>query len=141
MRKTDWPLLLALSLPTLVGGCAAAAVVGVGLGAVVVSQELTDSNVYVTHLSMNVGEVWNTSKVFLADQSLELIETDETARIASARIDGAKVTVAVEAYDIDKTLMRVSAKRYGVNDGDMARIITERITRRLDQVQEANAKR
>jgi hypothetical protein len=45
------------------------------------------------------------------------------------------VTVAVEAYDVDKTLMRVSAKRYGVNDGDMARIITERITRRLDQLQ------
>jgi len=137
MRKHDWTLALALSLPTLVGGCAAAAVVGVGLGAVVVSQELTDSNVYVTHLSMNVNEVWPTAKVFMADQSLELIEADEQARIVKARIDGANVTVAVEAYDLDKTLMRVSAKRYGVNDGDMARIITERITRRLDQVQAA----
>jgi hypothetical protein len=137
MRKSDPILALALTLPTLLGGCAAAAVVGVGLGAVVISQELTDSNVYVTHLSMNVKEVWPTAKIFLADQSLELIETDEQARIAKARIDGANVTVAVEAYDIDKTLMRVSAKRYGVNDGDMARIITERITRRLDQ-QQAN---
>lgn len=135
MRKTNWTLALALSLPTVVGGCAAAAVVGVGLGAVVVSQELTDSNVYVTHLSMNVKDVWPTAKIFLADQSLELIETDEQARIAKARIDGANVTVAVEAYDVDRTLMRVSAKRYGVNDGDMARIITERITRRLDEVQ------
>lgn len=137
MRKNDWTLALALSLPTLVGGCAAAAVVGVGLGAVVVSQELTDSNVYVTHLSMNVNDVWPTSKVFMADQSLELIDADDQARIVKARIDGANVTVAVEAYDLDKTLMRVSAKRYGVNDGDMARIITERITRRLDQVQAA----
>lgn len=137
MRKSDPILALALTLPTLLGGCAAAAVVGVGLGAVVISQELTDSNVYVTHLSMNVKEVWPTAKIFLADQSLELIETDEQARIAKARIDGANVTVAVEAYDVDKTLMRVSAKRYGVNDGDMARIITERITRRLDQ-QQAN---
>lgn len=137
MRKIDWTLALALSLPTFAAGCAAAAVVGVGLGAVVVSQELTDSNVYVTHLSMNVGDVWPTAKIFLADQSLELIETDEQARIAKARIDGANVTVAVEAYDVDKTLMRVSAKRYGVNDGDMARIITERITRRLDQLQAA----
>jgi hypothetical protein len=135
MRKSDPLLALALTLPTLLGGCAAAAVVGVGLGAVVISQELTDSNVYVTHLSMNVNEVWPTAKIFLADQSLELIETDEQARIAKARIDGANVTVAVEAYDVDKTLMRVSAKRYGVNDGDMARIITERITRRLDQLQ------
>lgn len=137
MRKSDPIVALALTLPTLLGGCAAAAVVGVGLGAVVISQELTDSNVYVTHLSMNVKEVWPTAKIFLADQSLELIETDEQARIAKARIDGANVTVAVEAYDVDKTLMRVSAKRYGVNDGDMARIITERITRRLDQ-QQAN---
>lgn len=135
MRKSDPILALALTLPPLLGGCAAAAVVGVGLGAVVISQELTDSNVYVTHLSMNVTDVWPTAKIFLADQSLELIETDEQARIAKARIDGANVTVAVEAYDLDKTLMRVSAKRYGVNDGDMARIITERITRRLDQIQ------
>lgn len=135
MRKSDPIVALALTLPTLLGGCAAAAVVGVGLGAVVISQELTDSNVYVTQLSMNVKDVWPTAKIFLADQSLELIETDEQARIAKARIDGANVTVAVEAYDVDKTLMRVSAKRYGVNDGDMARIITERITRRLDQLQ------
>lgn len=132
MRKTYWAL--ALTLPTLLGGCAAA-VVGVGLGAVVVSQELTDSNVYVTQLAMNSKEVWPTAKIFLAEQSLELIETDEQTRIAKAPIDGANVTVAVEAYDVDKTLMRVSAKRYGVNDGDMARIITERITRRLDQQQ------
>lgn len=135
MRKSDLTLALALTLPTFVAGCAAAAVVGVGLGAVVISQELTDSNVYVTNLSMNANEVWPTAKVFLSDQSLELIDSDEQARIAKARIDGANVTVAVEAYDVDKTLMRVSAKRYGVNDGDMARIITERITRRLDQAQ------
>jgi len=135
MRKLDWTLGLALTLSTTLSSCVAAAVVGVGLGAVVISQEVTDSNVYVTHLSMNVNEVWPTAKIFLADQSLELIETDEQAHIAKARIDGANVTVGVEAYDIDKTLMRVSAKRYGVNDGDMARIITERLTRRLDQVQ------
>ena len=28
--------------------------------------------------------------------------------------------------------MRVAAKRYGVNDGDLARIINERFTRRLE---------
>jgi hypothetical protein len=132
MRKHTWSLSLALALASLAGGCAAAAVVGVGLGAVVVSQEMTDNNVYVTHLTKNVNEVWPTAKIFLADQSLELIEHDDQARIAKAKIDGANVTVAVEAYDLNKTLMRVSAKRYAVNDGDMARIITERITRRLE---------
>jgi hypothetical protein len=132
--RSNITLVLALSLPTLLGGCAAAAVVGVGLGAVAISQEVTDSNIYVTRLNMNVTEVWPTAKIFMSDQSLELIETDEESRIAKARIDGANVTVYVEAYDLDKSTMRISAKRYGINDGDMARIITERITRKLDQV-------
>jgi len=121
--------LLLLTLPATLGGCA---VVAGGVAAVVITQELVDNNTYVSHVNLDVTRVWPTTKVFLADQSLELIETDDAARRATAKIDGAKVTVSVEAYDLDQSVVRVAASRYGVNDGDMARIINERLMRRIE---------
>lgn len=133
MRTPHRFLALALAAPALLSGCAG--VVAGGVAAVVVSQEMLDNNSYVSQLNQDVSVVWPTVKVFLAEQSLELIEVDEPARIAKAKIDGASVVVGVEAWDLDQTRMRVSAKRYGVNNGDMARLIMERIHRRLEQQQ------
>lgn len=133
MPKLVTSAFLLAGLSTLLSSCAG--IVAGGVAAVVVSQEMLDNNTYVSHVNQDVSQVWPTAKVFLAEQSQELIETDDQARWASADVDGAKVEISVEAYDLDKSVVRVAAKRYGVNDGDMARIITERITRRLDQVQ------
>lgn len=120
------PLLAALaSLP-------ACAVVAGGVAAVVVTQEMLDNNTYVSHVNQDVQQVWPTVKVFMAEQSLELIEADDAARTARAKIDGAKVTISVEAYDVDKSVVRVAASRYGVNDGDLAGVITERLNRRIE---------
>ena len=122
-------LCLLLALPATLSGCAA---VAGGVAAVVVTQEMMDNNTYVTQLNQDVSKVWPTVKIFMADASLDLIETDEQARVAKATIDGSKVTVAVEAYDQDRSIVRVAAKRYGVNDGDSARLISERLVRRLE---------
>jgi hypothetical protein len=130
MRKPQVSLAFLLAAPTLLTGCAG--FVAGGVAAVVISQEMLDNNTYVSHLNQDVSLVWPTAKVFLAEQSLELIEIDEPARIAKAKIDGASVVVGVEAYDLEKTLMRVSATRYGVNDGEMARLIMERLHRRIE---------
>jgi len=130
MRNTIVASFLLLSLCPLFGGCVAAAAAGVG-GAIA-SQELVDNNSYVSHINLDVKKVWPTVKTFLSDASLELIEVDDEVRLAKAKIDGANVTVSVEAYDIDKSIMRVSAKKYGFNDGELARIIMERIHRRLE---------
>jgi hypothetical protein len=126
MRK----LVLAASLLVpLLTGCAAAAI-GVGAG-VIASQEMLDNDTYVSYVNKDVRDVWPTVKSFLSDASLDIIEVDDEPRVAKAKIDGASVTVAVEAYDVDKSMMRVSARRFGVNDGEMAGIIMERIHRRL----------
>ena len=55
-------------------------------------------------------------------------------RLAKAKIDGASVTVSCEAYDLDKTVMRVSARKYGgtLNDGEMASMMQEKILRNLE---------
>jgi hypothetical protein len=126
--KSLLPLLL-LASPVALGGCA---VVAGGVAAVVVTQEVLDNNTYVSYVNRDVSQVWPTVKVFLAEQSLELIEVDEAQRTAKAKIDGAKVTVSAETYDLDKSVVRVSASRYGVNDGEMARIVNERLVRRLE---------
>ena len=130
MQAQVFSALLLAGLSTFATGCAG--VVAGGVAAVVVSQEMVDNNTYVSHVNQDVTRVWPTAKVFLAEQSQDLIETDDQARVANANIDGAKVTITVEAYDLDKSVVRVAAKRYGVNDGDLARIINERFTRRLE---------
>ena len=130
MQKRFFSALLLAGLSTLATGCAG--VVAGGVAAVVVSQEMIDNNTYVSHVNQDVTQVWPTAKVFLAEQSQKLIETDDQARLATAEVDGAKVSISVEAYDLDKSVVRVAAKRYGVNDGDLARIINERFTRRLE---------
>ncbi len=130
MQKQVFSALLLAGLSTLATGCAG--VVAGGVAAVVVSQEMIDNNTYVSHVNQDVTQVWPTAKVFLAEQSQKLIETDDQARLATAEVDGAKVSISVEAYDLDKSVVRVAAKRYGVNDGDLARIINERFTRRLE---------
>ena len=130
MQKNVFSALLLAGLSTLATGCAG--VVAGGVAAVVVSQEMIDNNTYVSHVNQDVTQVWPTAKVFLAEQSQKLIETDDQARLATAEVDGAKVSISVEAYDLDKSVVRVAAKRYGVNDGDLARVINERFTRRLE---------
>jgi hypothetical protein len=121
-------ILASLCTLPLVSSCAALVAAGAG---VVVSQELLDNNTYVSHVQQDVSVVWPEVKTFLSDSSLDLVDIDEELRVAKARIDGAMVTVAVEAYDIDYSVLRVSAKQYGVNDGEMAGVVMERIHRRL----------
>jgi len=130
MQKQVFSVLLLAGLSAISTGCAG--VVAGGVAAVVVSQEMVDNNTYVSHVNQDVTQVWPTAKVFLAEQSQKLIETDDQGRRATADIDGAKVSITVEAYDLDKSIVRVEAKRYGVNDGDLARIVNERFTRRLE---------
>jgi len=126
MRNLILASLLAMPL---FSGCAAA-VIGVGAG-IVASQELLDNDTYVSHLNQDVKHVWPVVKTYLSDASPDLIEVDEALRVAQARIDGSLVTVSVEAYDIDRCIMKVGARRYGVNDGEMAGLVVERLHKRL----------
>lgn len=123
-------LVCVLALP-FVPGCAAAAV-GVGVG-LIVSQDVLDNNTYVTQLNKEVGHTWQTVKMTLSDESPQVIELDENLRVCRANINGSQVTVAVESYDHDTSIMRVSARRYGLNDGETARQVQESILIRLDR--------
>jgi hypothetical protein len=121
-------LALLLALP-LTSSCAAA-LIGAGAG-LVASQELLDNNTYVSHIERDVSYVWPEVKIYLSEASLDLIDVDESKRTVVARIDGADVLASVEAWDMDRTIVRLEARKFGVNDGEMARTIMERIHGRL----------
>ena len=126
MRTT---ILATLLLVPMVGGCAGL-LIGAGAG-IIASQELLDNNSYITHVNQDARAIWPEVKLFLSEASLELIETDDDLRVGKATIDGAAVTVSVEAFDLDRSIVQVSARKLGVNDGELARIITERLNRRI----------
>lgn len=125
MRNALLIAILALPLSScLVAGAAAGVVLG---------SEMLDNRAYVSHIDKDAKVVWNTVKDFLAQESPELIEFDDQTRVAKAKLDNANVTVTVEAFDIDRSVLTVSAKKYmsTVNDGEFAKIIMERLHRRL----------
>jgi hypothetical protein len=101
---------------------------------VVAGNNVVNNNVYVTNVSVDAKQTWNVVKKFMAESSTELIEYDDDTRIAKAKIDDSRVTVTVEAWDVDQARITVAAKRFfaTVNDGEMAKIITERLVRRIE---------
>ena len=125
------PLTLALLLPGISGlsGCLA---IGVGAAAVIVSQEVIDNNVYVATLDKDADEVWASAKVALNRASLKPIDTQDDIRQAVAEIDDSKVTVNVETYDLKRSTLRVSARKYGVNDGETAKRVYDKILHELE---------
>jgi hypothetical protein len=130
MRTAFLASLLVLPLFT---GCAAVAVGAIGT--MMISNEVTANNIYEARLNVDVSKVWPTVKTTLSDKSMQVIEVDDNIRQAKAKIDSAWVTVTCEAYDLDKTVMRVRASKYAgtVNDPEMARLIQEQIMLRLER--------
>jgi hypothetical protein len=126
MRPT-LPLLLVLGL--LAPGCGA--VLGVGAG-VLISQDVIDSKKYIAIVNRDADLVWATAKSLLSHESQELVQADEDHRTCVGTVDGATVTVGVEVYDLHTARLTVTAKRYGVSNGEMAELIMNKIVRKLE---------
>ncbi len=131
MRTAVFATLLAIPLLT---GCFAMAAGAVG--GLVLSSEVSGSNIYETRLNLDVSKVWPVVKTTLSDTSMETIEINDEIRMAKAKIEGASVTVSCEAYDLDKTVMKTRASKFAgtINDADMAKMIQERIILRLEKL-------
>jgi hypothetical protein len=128
MRKS---ILALLSLAPLFQSCVAA---GVGLvaGGVLLSQDVIDSTTYTARLDVEVNRTWATAKTTLSHMSTKPIDTDEQLRSAKADIDGGTVTVSVETYDLNRSTIKVSAKKYGVANGELAKSVYDKILNELD---------
>lgn len=126
MRKIVLAALL--SVPFL-SGCAVVA--GAAAGGVI-ANETMDSSVFVGQLTNNADMTWATAKVSLSNMSLKPIAYDNEGRSATAEIDDAKVKVEVFTYDMNKSEIRVSAKRWYGSDGKIAKMVFDKIVADLD---------
>jgi uncharacterized SAM-dependent methyltransferase len=115
----------------LTSGCAAA-ILGVGAG-VVISKEVTDNHVHVAHLADEPNRVWVFTKSTLSHLASEPIHVDEDLRQVSGKVDGYTVTIGVETYDQNRSLLKVGARRFGVPNAETAEMVLNRVLNRLQE--------
>jgi hypothetical protein len=127
MRKL---ILSALLLVPFSASCAA--LLGVGAG-VLITQEMLDNQTYVARLELGSHKLWPSVKTTLSHMSMKPIDVDDDLKVATADIDQAKVTVGVETYDLNQSILRVSAKKYGVANGELAKMVLDKILVDLEQ--------
>jgi hypothetical protein len=123
-----------LALAPLLSGCFVAAAAGAGY---VVSQQVLPNNVHMSQVALDVEQVWPSVKEtvsFYQEPGSEPTVQD-FPRTIHARIDGAKVTVEVEAIDLDRTTIRVSAEKYSglTTDNATAAELMSGILERLEK--------
>jgi len=123
-------VLAAFLLVPLASSCAAVAAVGAG---VLVGQQVLPDNVYVGQLSTDANRTWAQTKTTLSHMSTKPIDANNELRRAIADVDGAKCTVVVETYDLNRSQIRVSATKFGFAASESARVVFERITADLDR--------
>lgn len=114
--KLHLPLLALFPFTT---GCIVAAAAGAGY---VVSQQVLPNNVHVAQVAYDVEHVWPSVKEtmgFYQEPGSDLSVQDFPRSIKTV-VDGAKVTVEVEAIDLDRTMIRVSAEKYLTKDNATA---------------------
>ena len=120
--------LLAFVLALFTPGCVA--LLGLGAG-VVISQDMLDNSTFVAQLKDEVNLTWAEAKSSLSQQASQPIDVDEDLRAATGIVDDAKVTISVEAYDMNRTRLIVSAKKFGVANGKIAEMVFNRILKQL----------
>jgi hypothetical protein len=123
----------AFSLALLLSLAPACAPLVIGGGAVLVSQSAIEDSTYVVQVKASVELAWASTKTTLSHLSLKPIDTEDEARKAIAEIDSSKVTVTVEAYDLDQSVIKVSAMKYGIRDGATAAMVKDKILADLER--------
>ena len=130
MRTPFLSLVAVLALLPLFQSCVVAASAGAGA---VAGTVLMEDNTYISHLNADSQRVWAQTKSTLSRKSSKPIEVDENRRRATADSEGTTVTVSVETYDLNVSVLKVSAKKYGFPDNDIAKIFLDRITEDLNK--------
>jgi len=114
-------------------GCVAAAAAGAGF---IVSQQVLPNRVHLAQVRMEVGRVWPSVQetVGLYQEPGIQLKVQEFPRSIEAKVSGATVTVEVEAVDVDRTTIRVSAEKYLTKDETTAERVLDGILDRLGKL-------
>lgn len=131
MKRQLFRLLPLLALAPLFTGCLVAAA-GAGF---IVSQQVLPNDVHMAQVARDIEEVWPSVKETLSyyqePGSQPMVQ--EFPRSIDARVDGAEVRIEVEAIDIDRSVIRVSAEKYLGNDKATATKVLNGILDRLQK--------
>jgi hypothetical protein len=111
---------------------ACALLVPAGAGALAISSTNKDST-YIVQVRTGVELAWASSKTTLSHLSLKPIDTDDASRKAVAEIDNAKVTVTVEAFALDQSVIKVSAMKFALADAATATMVKDKILADLER--------
>ncbi len=122
MKRLLLPALLLAFLP--LSSCIV--LVGAGAG-YVVGQEILPGSVHQAMVLRDVDTVWAQAQDTLQDMKIGDYETTSYPRRIETVVDGADVEVVVEAYDLNRTVIKVTAKRYLSHDDDLAQLVLDRI--------------
>lgn len=125
-------LLLALAPLPFLSGCFLAVAGAAGTAGYVLSQNASN-NVHTAQVAFDVDHVWPSVKEtmgFLQEPGSEATVQD-FPRVVSGRVDGAKVRVEVEALDLDRTTIRVSAEKLLTKDNATAADVLNQLLTRL----------
>ena len=122
-------ILLCAALAPLLSGCVALAA---GAAGAMVVNDVMENKTYVAQFNMDADEVWHSAKATVSHASTDPIEVDRDLRSVRAKIDGAVVEVSVETFDLNQSLLRGEAKKYGVINGEIANMVLQSIIDDMD---------
>ena len=95
--------------------------------------EQSSVEVHSAQIRIDVEEVWYVAQEVFGVMSSEPLEVTEFPRTLHGKVDSARVTVEVLAYDLNRTTLKVRAKRLGFSDGQIASRVLDTLLARLDE--------
>lgn len=123
-----------LALAPLFSSCLLAAAGAGAAAGYVINQQVLPGNVHQAQVALDVDRVWPSVQetVSFYQEPGSQPSVQDFPRTVLARVDGAKVTVEVEAIDIDRTTIRVTADKYLGKDNSTASKVLQGILDRLE---------
>ena len=104
-----FPLLLSLCAASASAGCIAVAA-GATAG-YLISREVTADKAQSATVALDVDRVWSAAQDTLRAKSEKGVSVQSYPRIVRGVVDGADVSIEVQAYDLDRTVILVEARK------------------------------
>lgn len=126
-------LITSFALAVGLGLGASSCIVLAGAGAgYLVSQEIA-GDTHQAQVQVDVDTVWAQAQETVARHAEDGTETTDYPRRIEADVDSASVEVVVEAYDLNRTIIKVKASRYLTKDSNTASWLLNEIIDDLGQ--------
>ena len=90
------------------------------------NEEFMDNSVSY-YVPSDVDTAWESSKRVVDSMTMQPIEANEQARSIEAIVQGSKVFLLVESFDLEETKVQVMVKRFGTYENALAVDIATRI--------------